>query len=405
MAYVISNMRSFFLKILMIFLSVSICRPTMARSVADGDSTVVCPGRSMSTWVPAGAGALLVAGGSAGRALGNRTDYDVLPHSTPGFSPVDVIQYAPLAFPWVMKLAGAETRSGWGQMAVSNGVGAAVVAGSVYGLKRAVNAERPDGSDNRSFPSGHTAWAFFGATVLSHELGYRSPWYTVGAYTVACGVGISRVIEKEHFPTDVVAGAGIGIIAGQLGYYVGDLIFGNGQPRYMSVDNRNRSSLSISTGMAFPLNNKRVGDGMIKEPAVVTALQGSLALSDRWGVEAKLGLETALFQVKSGDIGNLNSIGLLAGGYYRRSLSTFFDMSADLSAGCYNNIDIDGMEDVENVYRWTPVGELKVAGGFRVAENTKCQAAVGYRLAGKTFDVERGATSSILIDLSAAILF
>ena len=84
---------------------------------------------------------------------------------------------------------------------------------------------RPDGSRYNSFPSGHTATAFMTATMLHQEYGWRSPWFSIGGYTAAAITGVSRICNNRHWLSDVVAGAGIGIGAVHLGYYLTDLIF------------------------------------------------------------------------------------------------------------------------------------------------------------------------------------
>ena len=45
---------------------------------------------------------------------------------------------------------------------------------------------RPDGSTANSWPSGHTATSFVGATILHKEYGLtRSPWYSIAGYSLA----------------------------------------------------------------------------------------------------------------------------------------------------------------------------------------------------------------------------
>ncbi len=67
--------------------------------------------------------------------------------------------------------------------------------------------------DFASFPSGHTAHAFALATTASLELGGWTPWL---AYPLAAGVGASRVVGGEHWATDIVAGAALGVFTARL---------------------------------------------------------------------------------------------------------------------------------------------------------------------------------------------
>lgn len=139
----------------------------------------------------------------------------------------DYLQYAPLALTFGLKAAGVQSRSSWGRMMVSDAFSAALMAGMVNALKYTVCQERPDGSGRNSFPSGHTATAFMAATVLHKEYGLtRSPWYSIGGYTVATVVGLSRQMNNKHWLSDVLVGAGIGILSTELGYWFADMIYG-----------------------------------------------------------------------------------------------------------------------------------------------------------------------------------
>ena len=136
-------------------------------------------------------------------------------------------QYLPLAVMFGMKAAGVKSRDSWGRMFASDAFSAAIMAGVVESIKRTARVERPDGSDDRSFPSGHTATAFMAATMLAKEYGHISPWIGIGAYSVAAGTGMMRVANNKHWVSDVLTGAGIGIVATELGYYIADIILGN----------------------------------------------------------------------------------------------------------------------------------------------------------------------------------
>jgi membrane-associated phospholipid phosphatase len=79
-------------------------------------------------------------------------------------------------------------------------------------LKVAVGRERPDSSNNSSFPSGHASNAFTLAAVAERHYGWK---VGVPAYVVAGLIGISRLQQNKHYPTDVVAGATLGYIVGR----------------------------------------------------------------------------------------------------------------------------------------------------------------------------------------------
>ena len=75
--------------------------------------------------------------------------------------------------------------------------------------KKLARRERPNHSDNQSFPSGHATNAFAIATAIATD--YRDkPAVPVIAYAVATSIALARVHENVHFPADVVAGALIG---------------------------------------------------------------------------------------------------------------------------------------------------------------------------------------------------
>ncbi len=81
------------------------------------------------------------------------------------------------------------------------------------GLKNAFPETRPDRSDRKSFPSGHTSTAFAAAASLYERQGAR---VGIPAFALASFVGVARVKADKHHWYDVVAGAGIGITTGLL---------------------------------------------------------------------------------------------------------------------------------------------------------------------------------------------
>lgn len=87
----------------------------------------------------------------------------------------------------------------------------------VNGVKYTVRERRPDSSSRNSFPSGHTATAFMGAELIRLEYGNG---YGAAAYAVATGIGVLRIWNDRHWLGDVLAGAGIGILSAEIGYWL-----------------------------------------------------------------------------------------------------------------------------------------------------------------------------------------
>lgn len=136
----------------------------------------------------------------------------------------DVLQYTPMAASFLLKAAGVKCRSSWEQRLYKSGASFILCSGTTYLLKHSIHKMRPDGTDNRSFPSGHTAIAFSGATVLHKEFGKTSPWISVAGYTVATITAVDRVRRNRHHWEDVATGAAIGFLSAQASYWIVDKI-------------------------------------------------------------------------------------------------------------------------------------------------------------------------------------
>ena len=294
---------------------------------------------------------------------------------------VDIAQYTPLVLPWAMKAIGQPTRSGWGRMATSQAFSVVAMAGCVEGLKRVVGENRPDATNNRSFPSGHTAWTFLGATMIERELGWRSPWYTFGGYTFASAVAMQRVVDCRHFPIDVAGGAVIGVLTGHLGYFIGDKIFGDKQleNKYtlLSVGDENQSFLSLETGMSFNLSSLSNGNCKIsREPSLNVGVKYGKPFGDHWGASAGAVMRSTPIFFESETCGRTfvapeNAVGVELSPYYRTQLSRRFSLTAEAACG-YARFDRRGVLEIawfrdtdsvfdEHDYSMFVPGEYKVA--------------------------------------------
>ena len=122
------------------------------------------------------------------------------------------LQFAPAAAAYVLKFTGVQSKNSLLDMTLMYGLANAVQASVVTVTKSLAHRERPDGSNNLSFPSGHTATAFVAAEFLHQEYGCKSVWIDIAGYGVAAWVGAARVCKNRHWLSDVVAGAGAGIL-------------------------------------------------------------------------------------------------------------------------------------------------------------------------------------------------
>lgn len=130
------------------------------------------------------------------------------------------IQYIPIAAPLLLKACGLESRHSWRDL-VCLEAGTAIVATLVgNALKYGIAAERPYSGVFNSFPSGHTYTAFMGAEILRREYGEEYPGIAIAGYTVATSVGLMRIYNNRHWASDVLAGAGIGILSASLTYWL-----------------------------------------------------------------------------------------------------------------------------------------------------------------------------------------
>ena len=104
--------------------------------------------------------------------------------------------------------------------------GAIYTSLATHTLKWTINADRPDNTDNNSFPSGHTSSSAQGAAFLQFRYGWK---YGLPAYAASAIVGYSRIKAQKHYWRDVVAGAalatGIQYTITKMGYSVTNVLF------------------------------------------------------------------------------------------------------------------------------------------------------------------------------------
>jgi membrane-associated phospholipid phosphatase len=132
----------------------------------------------------------------------------------------DLMQFAPHGAVFALDWIGVKSKHGFGDKVGLMLTGSIIMLGTVNALKYTTDQIRPDNSSANSFPSGHTANAFFGAAVLAEEYKDQSIIYPIAGYTVATATGVFRILNNRHWATDVLVGAGIGILSAKAAYVV-----------------------------------------------------------------------------------------------------------------------------------------------------------------------------------------
>jgi len=130
----------------------------------------------------------------------------------------DYLQYAPAAAVFGLDVLGIAAKHDLKSRSLVLATSSIMAIAIVRGTKASFRIARPDGSNYKSFPSGHTATAFIGAHMLYKEYGEQRPWLAVAGYSIATTTAALRVVNNKHWVSDVLAGAGVGMLSVELAY-------------------------------------------------------------------------------------------------------------------------------------------------------------------------------------------
>lgn len=147
----------------------------------------------------------------------------------------DYLQHSPIIVVYGLNWLGVKGKNDFANRTAILLKSEMMVAILTSSLKRITAVPRPDTKQMTSFPSGHTAQAFAAATFMAKEYGHKSVWYSIGAYTVATGVGAMRIMNNRHWVSDVLVGAGIGILSTNLVYFTHQYRWGNKNKRGQTI--------------------------------------------------------------------------------------------------------------------------------------------------------------------------
>ncbi len=130
------------------------------------------------------------------------------------------LQYVPALSVYGLNAVGIKGQNNFKDRTIMYGLSSLFSCVMVSPLKSISKMERPDQSAWNSFPSGHTATAFAAAEFLRQEYKDVSVWYGVGGYVIASATGILRVYNNRHWLSDIITGAGIGILSTKAVYWI-----------------------------------------------------------------------------------------------------------------------------------------------------------------------------------------
>lgn len=155
----------------------------------------------------------------------------------------DFLMLAPLVGLYGINLISSENRHELGRQTLLLIASGILTSAMVWPTKKLTNIERPN-EKPYAFPSGHTAYAFTIATFIDKEFRYKKPWLSIASYSIAGATGILRVLNNAHWMSDILAGAGVGILSVNTIYWLHakiskesgrntailPVVFPNGQP-------------------------------------------------------------------------------------------------------------------------------------------------------------------------------
>ena len=132
----------------------------------------------------------------------------------------DYLRYGPIAAVYGLDLIGIKAKNNFIDRSAMLFISMSLTSAVVTFTKHNIHRLRPDASGISSFPSGHTAIAFTSAEFMHQEYGDKSVWYSVVGYGAATATGVLRLYHHVHWFSDVVMGAGYGILATKLSYLI-----------------------------------------------------------------------------------------------------------------------------------------------------------------------------------------
>jgi membrane-associated phospholipid phosphatase len=162
----------------------------------------------------------------------------------------DILRYVPAMAVYGLNFAGVKGKHSLVDATAIYLLATGISGGLVVTTKHISNRTRPDGLDDQSFPSGHAATAFASAEFLNQEYKDASPLYGYAGYSMAAATAVIRLYKRKHWLSDVVAGAGFGMLSAKASYLlypkIKRAIVGEGKKNYSLVPIYQQHTLGFS---------------------------------------------------------------------------------------------------------------------------------------------------------------
>lgn len=186
--------------------------------------------------------------------LNSSTQYEIGEHKPDHIRLDNYTQFAPAALVYGLNAFGVEGKHNLRDRSIIYGTSLMITSAITLPLKHIMKEERPDLSNNLSFPSGHTAMAFASAQFMYREYKDTNFLLGVSGYSFAVFTGVYRMLNNKHWFGDVIAGAGFGILSTELAYWL-----------YPKINNLLGGKKEKSQTMIMPYYQKgNLGIGLVK---------------------------------------------------------------------------------------------------------------------------------------------
>ncbi len=186
------------------------------------------------------------------KQLNRSTQYEIGEHQPDKIKLDNYTQYVPAILVYGLNAIGLKGKHNLKDRSIILGTSLLISSAVVLPTKHLVREERPDGSNNLSFPSGHTTTAFTTAHFMFREYQDENIWLSLSGYPIAVFTGVYRILNDKHWVGDVVAGAGIGILSTEVAYWL-----------FPKVSQLFSKDYSKNSALVYPFyQNKTMGLGL-----------------------------------------------------------------------------------------------------------------------------------------------